>query len=259
MLSMIGQQLKNLAPRQEPKLVETEMRYYSEARATRNPAQSSAEVFYLLLCHNAGVGADVVKLRQLDICDINTDRKLFQFMQDEYNILRKRWGSWISLWALQTIRFARFELYEDEIVDIRKLDEVPPPERDGEYRHGPPNPPELHPPIGSNLLMHCFMHPDKIGPGKKRLRKIPRRLKERLALVEDDRDTIGWGLQFVEGWSKKRLMYAVAVSFGLASFLLLILLSIMGHNIQNAAAIASFMLSLVTIWIATLQTGLHMS
>lgn len=246
-------------PSQIPELADIELRYYSQPRATRIPAQSSAEIFYLLLCHNAGVGREVVKLLQPDVCDINDDKKLFEVLKEEYDILRERWWSRISLWTLQSIKFARFELYEDEVVDIRQLDEVPPPNRDYEYRHGPPNPPDLQPPIGSNLLMHCFMYPGKIGSGKRRLRKIPRRLRDRLALAPEDNDTIGWGLQFVEGWSKKRLMYAVAVSFGATSLLVLILFSILGHNIQNAAAIASFMLSFVTIGITTLQAALHMS
>jgi len=55
----------------------------------------------------------------------------------------------------------------------------------------------------------------------------------------------------------KRLMYAAELSFGLTSLFVIILVSVIGHNIQNAAAIASFMLSFVTIGIATLQAALH--
>src|SRR6187402_3705186 len=140
-------------------LVDTELRYYSDARATRTPAHSSSEVLYLLLCHNSGVGAEIVKLRQPDVCDINSDTKLFQFLHDEYVLLRRRWWSWISLWTLQSIRFVKFELFENELVDVRKVDDVPPPTRDHEYRHGPPNPPEINPPLGPSLLMHLFKHP----------------------------------------------------------------------------------------------------
>jgi hypothetical protein len=39
----------------------------------------------------------------------------------------------------------------------------------------------------------------------------------------------------------------------------MILVSILGHDIQNAAAITSFILSFITIWIATAQAALHMS
>lgn len=241
-----------------PILLNTELRQYSEARATRNPAHTSGDVFYLLLCHNEGAGAESVKLRQPEICDINNDQKLFGFLHEEYKVLRKRGWSWISLWTLQSIKYVRFELHENELVDIKKLDEVPPPTKDNEYRHGPPNPPELIPPLGSTLLMHLFKHPDLAGTRSQCLKKIPRKLRERLAIL-DEGDTIGWGLQFIEGWSKKRLMYSTALTFGLSSLLVVILVSILGHSIQNAAAIASLILSFAIIVIATAQAALHMS
>ncbi|PMD55295.1 uncharacterized protein K444DRAFT_634131 [Hyaloscypha bicolor E] len=241
-----GQKLGIGRAAQAPGLVNTEC-------ATRTPAHSASDVSYLLICHSAAAGQEVLKLRQLDICDIDSDKKLFEFLSKEYSNIRKRWWSWISFWTLQNIKFARFELYENEFVDIRKPDEVPPPNRDHEYRHGPPNPPELQPPLGSNLLMHSFIHPEKIGCGKRRLRQIPRRLKERLSLAEDDQDNIGWGLQFVEGWNRKRLV--AIVSTGIASLLIPIIFPALDHNIQKAAAISSFMLSLVTLRIAALNSS----
>jgi hypothetical protein len=48
-------------------------------------------------------------------------------------------------------------------VDIKKLDEVPPLMKDNKYRHGPPNPPELNPPLGLTLLMYLFKYPELIG------------------------------------------------------------------------------------------------
>jgi hypothetical protein len=255
----LGHRIQSRKSSGKPGLVNTEFRYYSDGRSTRIPAHASGEVFYLLLCHNDGVGAEIVKLRQPDICDINNDHKLFTFLHEEYKTLRKRWWSWISLWTLQSIKFVKFELHENELVDVKKLDEVPPPTKDNEYRHGPPNPPELNPPLGSTLLMHLFKHPKLAGARKNCLKKIPRKLRNRLAVADEENDAIGWGLQFVEGWSKKRLMYMTTLTFGLSSFVVMILVSILGHDIQNAAAIASFMLSFVTIGIATAQAALHMS
>ncbi len=251
--------IQSLKTTSSPELVSTELRYYSDARTTRTPAHGSGEVFYLLLCHNDGVGGEIVKLRQPDICDINNDQKLFKFLHEEYKTLRERWWNWVSLWTLQSIKFVRFELYANELVDVKKLDEVPPPTQDNEYRHGPPNPPELNPPLGSTLLMHLFKHPELAGTRKHCLKKIPRKIRNRLAVLNEEDDAIGWGLQFIEGWSKKRLMYMTALTFGLSSFLVILLVSILGHNIQNAAALASFMLSFVTIGIATAQAALHMN
>jgi len=258
-ISSLGKRIQTIKSGERPALVNTELRYYSDARATRTPAHTSGEVFYLLLCHNSGIGAEVVKLRQPDICDINNDHKLFSFLHEEYIALRKRWWTWISLWTLQSIKFVRFELHENELVDVKKVDEVPPPTKDNEYRHGPPNPPDLNPPLGPTLLMHLFKHPEEAGTKKLCLKKIPRKLRNRLAVIDEEEDAIGWGLQFVEGWSKKRLMYTTALTFGLSSFVVMVLVSVLGHDVQNAGAIASFMLSFVTIGIATAQAALHMS
>jgi hypothetical protein len=257
-ITSISKRVQTMKSGEPRELVSTELRYYSDARTTRTPAHTSGEVFYLLLCHNSGIGAEVVKLRQPDICDINNDHKFFSFLHEEYITLRKRWWTWISLWTLQSIKFVRFELYENALVDVKKLDEVPPPTKDYEYRHGPPNPPELNPPLGSNFLMHLFKHPELAGTRRHCLKKVPRKLRSRLAVIGEEDDAVGWGLQFIEGWSKKRLMYMTALTFGVGSFVVMVSVSMLGHDIQNAAAIASFMLSFVTIGIATAQAALHM-
>ncbi|KUJ13162.1 uncharacterized protein LY89DRAFT_753673 [Mollisia scopiformis] len=251
--------VNKLRGRRSPVLVETELRYYSESRATRTPPHTLAEVYYLLTCYNDRVGAEAVRLRQLDVSDIDNDQALFQCLHAEYSMLRTRWCRWLSLWSLQSIRFAKFELFGNDLIDIKKLDEVPPPTKDLEYRHGPPNPPKIIPPLGPEFLKHMFQHPELAGSNRHCLNKIPRRLRDRLVVVDRDYPPLGWGLQFVEGWSKRRLMYVAAVIFGLGSFIVMILVSVLGQNIQNAGAIASFMLSLVTIGVAALQAGMHMS
>ncbi|KIN07137.1 hypothetical protein OIDMADRAFT_174154 [Oidiodendron maius Zn] len=259
LISYLSRSTRSLKSKKRPGIVDTELRYYADGRTTRTPSHTSGEVFYLLLCHNDDAGAEIVKLRQPDICDINNDEKLFNFLREEYKALRKCWRAWISLWTLQSIKFVRFDLYENELVDVKKLDEVPPPTKDNEYRHGPPNPPELSPPLGSTLLMHLFKHPTLAGTRKLCLKKIPRKLQNRLIVLNEEDDATGWGLQFVEGWSKKRLIYMTALTVVLSSLVEIILVAILGHDIQNAAAIASFMLSFVTVGIATAQAGLHMS
>jgi uncharacterized membrane protein len=107
--------------------------------------------------------------------------------------------------------------------------------------------------------MHLFKHPELAGTRRHCLKKVPRKLRSRLAVIDEEDDAIGWGLQFVEGWSKERLMYMTALTFGLSSFVVIVLVSMLGHDIQNAAAIASYMLSFMTIGIAAAQAALHMT
>jgi hypothetical protein len=54
-------------------------------------------------------------------------------------------------------------------------------------------------------------------------------------------------------------MYMTALKFGMSNFVVMVLVSILGRDIQNAAAIASFILSFVTIGIATAQAALRMT
>jgi hypothetical protein len=259
-ISKLPQLFTNLLRRKTtPALVETELRYYSEARATRTPPPTSAQVYYLLACYHDRAGTEAIRLRQLDISDIDSDERLFQCLHDEYTMLRIHWRRVLSLCTLRSIRFAQFELFNHDLVDVKKLDNVPPPSKNLEYKHGPPNPPDVIPPLGPTFLAHMFKHPELAGPNRHCLNKIPRRLKDRLVIVDRDYPPLGWGLQFVEGWSKKRLMYVTAGIFGLGSLIVMILVSVLAHNIQNAGAIASYVLALVTIGIAALQTGMHMS
>lgn len=115
------------------------------------------------MCHNDGVGHETIKLKQLDISDVDLDTNLFQCLRDEYMALRKHWWLRISPWSLKSIRFVRFELYENDLVDINKLDDVPPSEMNDEYRHRPPNAPEVCPPLGSTLLLHLLGYPACAG------------------------------------------------------------------------------------------------
>jgi uncharacterized membrane protein len=65
-------------------------------------------------------------------------------------------------------------------------------------------------------------------------------------------------LQFIEGWSWKRLVYIAAIHFCLTA-LLMIFVSAIDHNIQTAGAIAGFILSIFTAGIAIMQAALYMS
>ena len=48
----------------------------------------------------------------------------------------------------------RFEMYQSELVDVRKTDDVPPPGH-VDYRYMP-TPLDVVPPVGEGLMMHCM-------------------------------------------------------------------------------------------------------
>jgi hypothetical protein len=56
-----------------------------------------------------------------------------------------------SLQALSWIKFVHFELYSGELVDVRKVDDIPPPEH-LQYRYAPV-PPDVIPPGMKFLIL----------------------------------------------------------------------------------------------------------
>jgi hypothetical protein len=155
----------------------------------------------------------------------------------------------MSLRTLESIRFVHFEMYPRELIDVRKQDDVPPPE-DIEYRYTPA-PPDILPPVGSNYLMHVFQHPDCAEPEPLCLSRFPKKLKERLRCRGGIKP--GWGLHFIEGWSAKRIWIVVFIIFGLGSLTTGILWAVFKHSIQDAFALASYMVAFATVSVGTVQ------
>lgn len=160
----------------------------------------------------------------------------------------------MSLRTLESIKFVHFEMYRSSLVDVRKVDNVPPPGH-VEYRYAPA-PPELIPPIGERHLLHLFQHPDCADEESICVGRFPKKLKERLQCKGGVNP--GWGLQFVEGWHWKKIWIIGFVFFALGRLLVGVLWSVYGHSIQNAFAIASYMVALGTVSVGTLQALLVM-
>ncbi|KAG7008227.1 hypothetical protein G7Y79_00006g018470 [Physcia stellaris] len=71
------------------------------------------------------------------------------------------------------------EMYKSELVDIRKLDDLPPEEKKDEYRYNPV-PADIIPPVGENHMLHLINHPTHAEEDGFVLDRIPKKLKERL-------------------------------------------------------------------------------
>jgi hypothetical protein len=207
------------------------------------------EPVYLLICYNEGRFA--TKLLQLDLTALHaeSDRALFQILRSKYHKLTGTRLSWLSLKTLESIKFVYFEMYKSELVDVRKEDDVPPPE-DVEYRYVPA-PPELIPPVGSNYLMHIFQHPDCAEEEPLCLSKFPKKLKDRLRCLRGVRP--GWGLQFIEGWDSKKIWIILFVFFGLGSLAMGVLWAVFEHSIQDVFSMAAYMVAFATVSVETVQ------
>ncbi|KAH7400191.1 hypothetical protein BKA64DRAFT_707877 [Cadophora sp. MPI-SDFR-AT-0126] len=218
--------------------------------------QRSAEALFLLVCMNDGVGASIVRLRQLSVHDVDSDQKLFHVLRHMYFSLRQRWWSFLSLWSLKQINFVHFDLYEKSLIDVRELHVVPPEDEHTSYIHERTN---LKPPIGTNLLMHYISCPQDATLRSPCLDKIPKKIGGKLLVCPVKGVSPGWGLQFVEGWNWKKILLVSFFTFVISATIVAVLCWYSGRSIQDAFAISSFMLACFALSVGALQAWLNMA
>ncbi|KAF8857834.1 hypothetical protein BDZ45DRAFT_787414 [Acephala macrosclerotiorum] len=135
--------------------------------------------------------------------------------------------------GLFQVKFVRFDAYPCDVVDVRKVDDIPPPGH-VEYIYFPA-PPDLIPPVGDKHMMHLFQNPDCAENEGICASRFPKKLKRKLK--SDGGVNPGWGLHFVEGWDWRKISIVI---------------------IQDAFAIASYMIGFATVTVGTLQAVLLM-
>lgn len=118
-----------------------------------------------------------------------------------------------------------------------------------------PVPAETNPPIGPNLLMHLFAHPEDAEVLPVLFRKIPKRLRDKLEPCPVKGSAVGWGVQFVEGIDWFVVFLCGCVGFTLA-FIFAVVWSIIRRDIQGGFAIAAFMLAFLGFCFGVTQNDL---
>lgn len=213
------------------------------------PPAALLDLIYLLICYNKGKFEQ--RLLQLDLTKLEgqSDKALFLILRSNYYSLRSRWTQLFSLRVLESINFVHFEMYKSELVDIKRRDELPPP-TEKDYRYTPA-PAETVPPVGNNYMMHVFQNPDCAEDEPLCLSRFPKKLKEKLLCRGGIKP--GWGLQFIEGWDVRKLWLIGFVFFGVGSLTLGIVWAVMKHSIQDAFALAAYVVAFGMITLGTVQ------
>jgi len=136
----------------------------SEQEQPQIPLTANGEKIYLLLCYNEGRWA--IKLLQLDLVELQSksDTDLFNLLCTQYNQMRGGFLASLSLCTLTNIKFVYFNAHRNDLVEVQKQDDIPPPENP-EYRYDPV-PPELIPPVGERYMVrsHVFSAHSKPFP-----------------------------------------------------------------------------------------------
>lgn len=201
------------------------------------PIAPQPDCLFLLLClpyHNRGT-----RLVQLDLRDVQDDKGFFYLLRNNYREMRGKFKRILSLRTVKSIKFVQFELRRSQLVNIRKENDLPPEALREEYMYNP-MPADMIPPLGENYMMHLFSHPDHADPrAKEDLDRIPKKLKDRLAICAAQGKGIGWGVHFVEGWHLSALSLVAYVVFLIASLIFLVCWAVLKQDVQGASGVAA--------------------
>ncbi|KAL7626544.1 hypothetical protein AAE478_003316 [Parahypoxylon ruwenzoriense] len=180
------------------------------------------------------------KLHQAEVCRVNSDRDFFNLLRSNYQETRGRMP-WSWLRRVSAIDFVRFEMFESQLVDIQLKPSIPPEDHRQDYAFELLNA-DTFPPIGPNLLMHYFEHPDHADVIPVLFRRIPKKLRNKLSACPIKRSSIGWGLQLAEGVDPFLLFCYGCAAFAVA-LTVAIIWSTLRDDVQGGFAIAGFVLA----------------
>lgn len=234
-----------------PKFELTEIGTNSQTRALT----PSADDLFLLLCVPHKQYA--TRLVHLNLRAIESDQEFFYSLRRDYRSRRGIVRSLLSLRTLKKVKFVKFEMYKSELVDIRKVDDLPPVDRRDEYRYQP-MPAEFIPPVGEHHMMHLCTHPEDADETRVCLDRIPKKLKERLLVCPSNGTGIGWGVYFVEGWHYTLAWLLAFVTLLVSSLVFLICWAVLRHDLQSASGVAAYMLAFVALCVGTVQAALEL-
>jgi len=220
------------------------------------PVTSRSDSLFLLLClpyHNRGT-----KLLQLDLRDVQDDLYFFSLLRHNYREIRGRLKRSFSLRTVKSIKFVQFELRRSQLVNIRKEDDLPPETLREEYTYDP-MPADMIPPLGENYMMHLFAHPDHADPrAKEDLNRIPKKLKDRLAICPTQGRGIGWGVHFIEGWHLSALSLVAYLVFLIASLVFFVCWAVLKQDVQGASGVAAYILAFTTLSVGSVQAAFEL-
>jgi hypothetical protein len=230
---------------------------------------------FLPICYSEGRYATRLLQPELVSLQVNSDRAFFNLLRDSYHSTRRKGTSLFSLQNLSWIKFVHFELYCSALVDVRKIDDIPSPE-DVEYRYAPV-PPDVIPPglctshpsssqafllikvaVGDNHLMHLFQNPTCASTSPVLMQRFPKKLLRPLTCPSVNPLTPGWGIQFLAAWDLRKIWLIVFLLFGFGSALIGILWCVFKHSVQDAFAIAAYVVAFGAVSVGSVQALLVM-
>ena len=211
------------------------------------------ESLYLLLCVPQYKYA--TKIVHMDVKALTSDQQLFASLRAFYTAMRGRLRMLLSLKKLISIDFVQFEAYKSDLADVKKINDIPPESKSNEYRYRP-MPADVIPPVGRNHMMHLYEHPDHAEDLGICLDRIPKKLKEPLAICPNRGTGVGWGVHFSEGLNWLLLYILGLIGLGLG-ILFGVLWAKFKNDVQGGFGIAACIMLGFTFTIGIIQAALE--
>jgi hypothetical protein len=186
----------------------------------------------------------------------SSDKAFYGLLRQTYAKNRGRFRNLFSIRSLSEIRFVQFEVFQNDLADVRKFDCIPPEAQKDNYLYRP-MPAEFVPPIGKNQMRHLYDHPDHADDLPVCYSRVPRKLRERLSAAPGIGRSDGWGICFIEGVSWPRVC-ALGLAGVLASTLFGVTWTVVQKDIQGGFGVASYMLGVLVLGLGALQGAFEM-
>ncbi|KAL8804222.1 MAG: hypothetical protein Q9182_002676 [Xanthomendoza sp. 2 TL-2023] len=188
-------------------------------------------------------------LLHLNVCSTASDQELFTALRQSYIQLKKARFYRYSLKSVQSIRFVQFELHPRDLVDVRKVPDMPPQGKD-DYSFQPC---DLLPPVGENLMTHLFHHPHEANEMAITYRRSPKKRKAKLEVCPQSGTNVGWGIHLVEGWAITKIWILALAVFLASSLIFAIAWALLEHDLQGAFGVSTYFVAVATLGIGTIQ------
>ena len=153
----------------------------------------------------------------------------------------------------QTDAKSQFELHIKDLVDIRKVPDMPPENRKDEYLYQPY---DLVPPVGEHLMAHLFHHPEDANEKSITCLRAPKKRKVKLSVCPQQGTSVGWGIHLVEGWVISRLWLLALLIFLIGSLVFGICWATLEHDVQGAFGVSAYLVAFAGLVAGTLQACL---
>ncbi|KAH7340030.1 hypothetical protein BKA66DRAFT_45634 [Pyrenochaeta sp. MPI-SDFR-AT-0127] len=220
---------------------------------------SDEEIFDLNLLIQRGRYAN--SFVPLDLRHIQSDQDVFNQMRAsrERTVNRWCWLQYFNLRALRRIQFVQFVMHKLEYVDVKKVDDIPPHDKLGEYKYVyTPTPAKYIPPVGTEYMTHLYHHPDHAENNRGVLLPLfPKKIEERLAVCKQQGMCTGWGVQFLEGWNWVRILTLAFVLFTVGSVTFAVAWWKLEHDLQGAFGVASYISTFLALTVGLIQVRLQ--